>query len=82
MAADHGDHPVRDNEVDRRRCAIVENAAMDSFPVENVLRPAMLDPSTMPNVFFVPSVTPGPMRFDLGHGYAELGASTVRSRHR
>jgi hypothetical protein len=37
------------------------------FQWKNVLRPAMLGPSTMPNVFFVLSVTPGPlMRFDLG----------------
>ena len=31
----------RDNELDRPRCTDVENAAMDPFPVESVLRPAL-----------------------------------------
>ena len=37
----HGDHSVRDNKVDRHRCADVEDTAMDSLPVENILRPAI-----------------------------------------
>src|ERR1035441_971166 len=54
----HRDHPIRDNEVDRRRGADVENAAMDPLPVEKVFGQPYLLPGTMPNMFFMPSVTP------------------------
>ena len=37
----HRHNPVRDNEVDRNGCAQIENALLNAFPVENILRPSV-----------------------------------------
>jgi hypothetical protein len=64
----HRDHPIRDNEVDRRRGADVENAAMDPLPVEKVFRPAILAPRHNAKHVLHAERDSGPMvRFDLGH---------------
>ncbi len=70
----HRDHPIRDNEVDRRCGADVENAAMDPLPVEKVLRPAILAPRHNAEHVLHAERDSGPMVcFDLGHGHDEVG---------
>jgi hypothetical protein len=54
----HGCNAVRDNEVDWNGCAQIENALLNAFPVEDILRPSVSWPATTPNMFYMLSVTP------------------------
>jgi hypothetical protein len=64
---------VRDNKVDRHRCADVEDAAMDSLPVENILRPAILGPRHNSEHVLQAERNAGPvMGHDLRHRYNKI----------
>jgi hypothetical protein len=64
----HCDHAIRDDEMDRYRSAEIEDAPMDSFPVENILRPTVPGPGHDAEHVLHAEGDPCPMvRLDLGH---------------
>jgi hypothetical protein len=70
----HGNHAIRDHEMNRRRGADVENAAMDSFPVEDIFGPAILGPRHNAEHILHAERHAGPMvGLDLRHGDDEVG---------
>ena len=80
----HRDHAIRDDEVDRRRRADIENAAMDPLPVEKIFGPAILaSPAQCRTCSSCSSVTPAQWCvLILGMDTTKSDASTVRGSHR
>src|SRR6202521_4219589 len=69
----HGDDTVRDYKVNWRRRTDVEDATVDSFPVEDVLGPTVLGAGDHTEHIFHAQRDTGPvMCFDLWHRHYEV----------
>src|SRR6516165_7500286 len=69
----HGNYAIRNHELDRHRCADVENAAMNSLPMENILRPAILVPRhDSEHVLHAERNSSPMMGLDLRHRYNKI----------
>jgi len=73
-----GNHAIRDHEVDWRRRADVENAAIDSFSRGGHYSASILGPRHSAEHFLHAERDSSPiMRFDRGHGHDEIRSSVV-----